>query len=215
MTNDKDTRQEAIQFLIAEYNELSQDTRRLRQEGTNRLNFLVTITSSLLTVLAFFSQGQPSADFFFQAVSIAILLLLVLIGLDTFNTIIGRDINTDRNVRATGRIRLFFSKQSPEIRDYLTWRCHDEPTSWVTKNNSTIRKTVQYILSLNCALIVSLLLNLAGSNSAISVISGVIVFVGAFNSFQAYAMRRFKSALLKAQETIRFPKDPDYANEGK
>ena len=57
MSENKKNEQSAIEFLIAEYNEISQETRRLRQEGIVRLNFFIAITSSILAVLVFLSQS--------------------------------------------------------------------------------------------------------------------------------------------------------------
>lgn len=215
MKTKNEIRQESIEFLIAEYNEISKDTRRLRQEGANRLNFFITITSSIFAFLAFLAQKSPTNSTSFQSISLGAFLSLLLIGIDTLNTVIRRDINTDLNVRATSRIRLFFSKQSPEIKQYLTWRCHDEPTPWIKNNNSSFRRTVQYILSINCAIIASLIINLLGGQSVIIIIVGFIVFVGSVISFWAYAMRQFNIAHLLAQDNVRFPKDPEDMNEGK
>ena len=205
----------AIEFLIAEYNEISQETRRLRQEGIVRLNFFITITSSILAVLVFLSQSKVTTDTFFQVAAIGVLCLLLLVGLDTFNFTIGRDVNTDLNIRATGRIRRFFSQQNPEIQNYLTWRCHDEPTPWITNNTSGVRRIVQYILSSICALITGLALNLAGVNSVISMIFGVIMLIISFIGFRGYAVRRFKQASIAARKSVRFPEEDQQVVEGK
>jgi len=170
MAENKGYERSAIEFLIADYSEISQDTRRLRQEGIVRMNFFITITSSFLAVLVFLSQSQGTTDTFFQVAAIVALCLLLIVGLDTFKFTIGRDVSTDLNIRATGRIRRFFSQQNPEIQMYLTWRCHDEPTPWITNNTSDVRRIVQYILSSICALITGLVLNLVGANSVISMI---------------------------------------------
>lgn len=215
MSGNEGNERSATEFLIAEYNEISQDTRRLRQEGIVRLNFFITITSSILAVLVFLSQSKLTTDAFFRVAAIGVLCLLLLVGLDTFSFTIGRDISTDLNVRATGRIRRFFSQQNPEIQNYLTWRCHDEPTTWITNNTSGVRRIVQYILSSICALITGLALNLVGANSAISIIFGIIVLISSFLGFRSYVMRRLKQASIAARKSVRFPDDDQKLAEGK
>jgi hypothetical protein len=206
--------QRAIEFLIAEYNEISQETRRLRQEGIVRLNFFITITSSILAVLVFLSQSKIIIDTFFQATAIGVLCLLLLVGFDTFNFTISRDVNTDLNIRATARIRRFFSEQHPEIQRYLTWRCHDESTAWITDNNSGVRRIVQYILSAICALIIGLILNLMGMSLVMTTMFGVMVLVIAFIGFRGYAVRRFKKASIAARKSVRFPEEGQRIAEG-
>lgn len=205
----------AIEFLIAEYNEISQDTRRLRQEGSVRLNFFITITSSFLAVLVFLSQSKGTTNTFIQVAAIVALCLLLIVGLDTFKFTIGRDVSTDPNIRATGRIRRFFSQQNPEIQMYLTWRCHDEPTPWITNNTSGVRRIVQYILSSICALIIGLVLNLVGANLGISIVFGVIVLIISFIGFRGYAVRSFKQASIAARKSVRFPEEDNPIAEGK
>jgi pilus assembly protein TadC len=197
--------QGAVEFLIAEYNEISQENRRLRQEGIARLNFFITITSSVLAVLAFLSQENSVAIAVFQAVAIGILLLLFFVGLDTFRFTIRRDIKTDLNIRAIARIRRFFALRNPKIQQYLTWQYHDEPTAWITSNTSNVRLTAQYILSFICALIAGLLLNLIGMPLAAAIALGVIVLVGSFIILQRYAARQFQEARSQAKRSMRFP----------
>ncbi|OYQ65072.1 hypothetical protein B9G53_08975 [Pseudanabaena sp. SR411] len=205
MLDQEGTKKNAVSFLIAEYNEIAQETRRLRQEGITRLNFFITITSSFLAVLVFLSQSKATLGVSFQIAAVGVLLLLLLIGLDTFDHSIRRDVYTDFNVRAMARIRCFFATQSPEIKQYLTWQYHDEPTLWVTRNNSNVRKTVQYIISSICALTVGLMINLIGANPIISTIVGGVVLVVAFIGFRGYASKRFKQASIDAEKSTRFP----------
>lgn len=205
MSDKENVEQGAVEFLIAEYNEISQETRRLRQEGITRLNFFITITSSILAVLAFVSQNKTMAGIIFQFVASGVLLLLLFIGLDTFKFTIRRDINTDLNIRAVARIRRFFAIQNPKIQQYLTWQYHDEPTPWVTDNTSNVRLTAQYILSFICALMAGLLFNLIGVKLTVSIVIGVVVLVASFLIFQDYATRQFKRASIEAKQSMKFP----------
>jgi hypothetical protein len=205
MLDKENSEKNAVVFLIAEYNEIAHETRRLRQEGITRLNFFITITSSFLAVLVFLSQSKATFGVSFQIAAIGVLLLLLLIGLDTFDHSIRRDIYTDFNVRAMARIRCFFATQNPEIKQYLTWQYHDEPTLWVTRNNSNVRKTVQYIVSAVCALTIGLVVNLIGFNPVISTIIGGVMLVVSFIGFRGYASKRFRQANIDAEKSTRFP----------
>lgn len=206
MPEQESVEQGTFAFLIAEYNEISQETRRLRQEGITRLNFFITITSSILAVLAFLSQNKAIDSIVFQAVAIGVLLLLFFVGLDTFRFTIRRDIHTDLNIRAVARIRRFFAIQNPNIQEHLTWQDHDEPTPWVTNNNSNVRLTAQYILSFICALTTGLILNLTRVNVIVSIIIGVILLIASFIILESYATKQFKYASLEAKKSIKFPR---------
>lgn len=207
MTDREQVEPSAVEFLMAEYSEISQENRRLRQEGITRLNFFITITSSILAVLAFLSQNATMTGVVFRVVAIGILSVLFFVGLDTFRFTIRRDIHTDLNIRALARIRRFFATYSPSIRPYLTWPDHDEPTPWVAHNTSNVRLTAQYILSFICALIGCLGLNLAGVPLTISAVAGVVMLAIAFLGFQRYATQRFQQASLESKQSMRFPKE--------
>ncbi|MEA5466950.1 hypothetical protein [Leptothoe sp. PORK10 BA2] len=204
MANKESIEQGTIEFLIAEYNEISEETRRLRQEGIARLNFFITITSSTLAVLAFLGQSKAMTGVFFQGAAIGVLVLLLFIGWDTFRFTIRRDERTDFNRRAIARIRRFFAVQDPKIQPYLTWQYHDEPMHWVTNNTSNVRFTAQYILSFICALIAGLISNLIGVNPTGTTIIGVVVLIASFLAAQSYAANRFRLAQIEAKESMRF-----------
>jgi hypothetical protein len=206
---DRDAAPGAIEFLIAEYNEISEDTRRLRQEGIARLNFSIAMTSSVLAALAFLSQSQVLTGIFFRAVTIGVLLLLFFASLDTLRFAIARDINTDTNRRATARIRRFFATQNPKIQQYLTWQCHDEPTHLVARNRSNVRLTAQYILSFLSALIAGLAANSIGVNPAVATAIGAVGLLVSFAVLQGYATKQFSQARLEAKKSIRFPETLD------
>jgi hypothetical protein len=133
-------------------------------------------------------------------------VFLALIGWNTFLFTISRDISTDFNIRATGRIRRFFMDYDPAIANYLTWHAHDEPTPWVTRNTSNLRGTTQSILSLLLALIVGLVANLISGNILWSAAIGVTGFIISLIALVSYARKKFKAAKNVAQNTIKFPK---------
>lgn len=193
----------AVDFLLNELKIINDDVRRFRSEGINRLNFFISMTTAILGGLAFlFSFATYD---FFQFALAGGFFLLILIGWNTFQYLIERDIASDKNMRATARIRRFFLDKFSPLEKHITWHAYDSPTSWVTANKSTIRKTVQYILSA----VIAVLVGLIASNfimPLISVIIAVILIPITFFTLEIYAKRKFKKAANEAISSIRFPK---------
>jgi hypothetical protein len=144
MSRSEQPRDYVVEFLMAEYDVISQDFSRLRNEGLNRLNFLITLTSGIIGGLVLLSQTTSASDTSIRLISMGSLILLLIVGLDTFRFAVQRGISTDRDVRALGRIRRYFVEQDPSLDNHLTWQTHDEPTRWITRNISGIRRTVQF-----------------------------------------------------------------------
>jgi len=203
-TENTDTRN--TEFMLTIYNQITEETRRLRTEGLSRLNFFITITSSVLAgliVLAQINTANPRNTQFF---SVGALIFLILLGWNVFRFIVSRDISTDLNIRATGRINRYFSDRDPSIREYLTWQDHDEPTPWITNNMSNLRGTAQSILSSLVAVVSGASIFFITDNLIFALIGGVYMFVVALVSLQIYAQQRFKKATERARSQIRFPK---------
>ena len=105
-TENTDTRN--TEFMLTIYNQITEETRRLRTEGLSRLNFFITITSSVLAgliVLVQINTANPRNTQFF---SVGALIFLILLGWNVFRFSVSRDISTDLNIRATGRINRYF-----------------------------------------------------------------------------------------------------------
>jgi len=105
-TENTDTRN--TEFMLTIYNQITEETRRLRTEGLSRLNFFITITSSVLAgliVLVQINTANPRNTQFF---SVDALIFLILLGWNVFRFTVSRDISTDLNIRATGRINRYF-----------------------------------------------------------------------------------------------------------
>jgi hypothetical protein len=204
-TQDSEIKKYAVNFLIAEYSELNQEFRRLREEGLNRLNFFIAITSSVLGGLVLLSQSASASGIFLQVVALGALFFLVLIGWDTFRFTISRDESTDKNIRRMGRIRRFFEDEYPPIEKYLPWQSHDEPTSWVTKNTSAIRQTSQSIISLLLTLMVIILVSIAETQPILLGVIGIVSFIIIFALLGFYAKNRYKKATVRADKETRFP----------
>jgi hypothetical protein len=198
--------QKAVEFLIAEYEQIFEEFRRVREEGINRLNFFITITSSILGGLLLISQISPGSTTFLQFVALGVLLFLLLIGWEVFRFAISRDVNTDFNLRAMARIRRFFVAQNPSIKKHLSWGDDDEPTAWITSNSSNIRRIVQAILSLLFSLTVGLVVDLLSNALVLSIVFGALAFSAAWLFLRAYSARKFNKASKIASQSVRFPK---------
>jgi len=185
-----------IQFLLAEYNAIYDEMRRTRSEGLNRLNFFITITTGALTGIALLYQVDPNSVDLLKLFSLGVLVLLVLIGVDTFRYLIARDINTDTHVRATARIRRFFVDQYAPIEPYLTWQSNDEPTKWIKQNSSSSRNTVQSMISVLCALAAGLVENLFGNNLLLSIIFTIASFMISFFFLHKHAQKSIDKPLM-------------------
>ncbi len=195
-----------VEFLIAEYSELSEEIRRLREQGINRLNFFITLTSAIVAGLVLLGQSGSTSTAFLQLVALGAFLFLLLSGWYILESAIARDVSSDFHIRATGRIRRFFVDHYPLSEKYLMWQSHDEPTGLVTKNTSVVRRTLQSVLSLLCALSVALITNLITSDLKMSITVGMVGFVIAFLSFESYARKQYKKASDSAYKSVIFPK---------
>jgi len=202
-----ESKKHAVNFLMAEYAELNQEFIRLRSEGLNRLNFFIAITSSVLGGLVLLSQSGKAAGIFLQIVALGALFFLVLIGWDTFRFAISRDISTDQNIRCIGRIRRFFADDYSPIAKHLPWQADDEPTKWVKRNSSGIRRTSQSIISLLLSLIIAVSVSFFTNQPIILGSSGIISFGIAYALLRFYANRRLKKALLSAITERKFPQE--------
>jgi hypothetical protein len=190
---------------LAEYNAISEEIRRTPSEALNRLNFFITRTSGVLGGIALLYQFGPTSIELLKLFSVGALILLILIGLDTFRYLIARDINSDSHVRATARIRRFFADQHPPVEQYLTWQLHDEPTKWVRKNSSGARSTTQSVISVLCALVTGLVASLFSNMLLLSIIITVAGFVVSLLVLHQYAKRNFEQAANAAKQSVRFP----------
>ena len=202
--------EDVVDFLVAEYNAINEEGRRLRVEGLNKLNFFLTLTVALFAGVVGLYQAQAnsnSPDYtFVQLIAVGASLFLIVIGWFAFLYTIQRDIFADFNIRATGRISRYFSNSRPRIRPYLLWQDHDEPTGYLTHNRSAIRRIIQVVLSFLVALVTGLTSNFILDSSAVSFATGTLGLLISWGFFHWYAARRLRAAFSRASAEVRFPK---------
>lgn len=193
-----------VEFLLAEFENVNQEFTRQRQEGMNRLNFFITLTSLIGGALIILGEvGSPSSTDL-QYITLGALFFLVIIGWYTFDFTISRDDSTDMVVRAGGRIRRYFTDHRPEIKPYITWQNHDEPTPWITKNVSNVRRTAQALLTFLIAAAFGIVINLIFQLAYVSFAVGILIFGITWFLLDAYAAKRLKKATESASQDVRF-----------
>lgn len=195
-----------IDFLLAEYAQLNDERRRQREAGLNRLNFFITLTSSVIAGLVAISGFGSISHLQIRLIALGALLFLVVVGWGTFLFSIARDISADNDLRAMARIRRYFIDLDSSIDKYLTWQNHDEPTRYVgSKTQSNIRLVTQLILSILFALAAGTTVSLVANNLLLSVGLGLICLPVTFFLLGNYARRKLQTAQEKARSMIRFP----------
>lgn len=194
--------EQSVRFLLEQFKQIDAERMRLRGEAVQRLNFFLTLTSAILGGLVLL--GSPNNSARTDYISLAALTFLSIIGWYTFHYIVSRDINTDSLLRANGRIRRYFVDRDESIQDYLIWQAHDEPTPYITKNNSTIRRTVQAVLSFLLAFTVSLLTSLSGRTAVVTVMVGIGAFLLLLVGLELYAAKLFRNAVKQAHLQVKF-----------
>lgn len=196
-----------VEFLLAEFQEMNQEFRRTKEEGLARLNFFIALTTSILGGLVALSEFSSISPDSWKFVSVGALLFLLSIGWGFHQFTIDRGISTDVNIRAMARIRRYFIDQDPAIVPYMTWPLHDEPSKWVIKNNSIIRRTTQIMVGLTLALFVGLLLSLITAQLLIVISAGILSFFAGFQLLRFYANKQYKQAADEAKRDMRFPQN--------
>jgi amino acid permease len=200
-----DTQEHSVKFLLQEFSQIDSERLRLRSEAVQRLNFFLTLTSAVLGGLVLFGNSANTSNNEFLA--LAALIALSIIGWQTYDFIVGRDINSDRLLRAGGRIRRYFADNDPAIQKYLMWQIHDEPSKYITHNDSAVRRTIESILAFLVSFAVGLLVNIISQQSFLTiVIIGVVTFIVFLSGLEFYASRRFHRAVIDAEAEMLHPK---------
>lgn len=189
--------EESGKFLLEELKLLEADRLRLKAEAGQRLNFFLSLSSAIVGGLVIF--GQSANVLGLEYIIVVALLFLSLIGWQTFTYIVGRDISTDRNLRASGRIRRYFSDKNPACRAYLMRQDDDEPTSYITNNKSTIRRTAESVLAFLLAFAIGIFTNILGWSVAAALLVTLISFVCLLVTFELYSKRQFNKAVKIAE----------------
>jgi hypothetical protein len=203
-------REKLPDFMIAEYSEVFQEHRRLRDEGIKRLNFFVTLSTAVLGGLVLLSEISSFMQSAFRWIVLLSIFLLLILGWDVYRYLVSREISSDFNMRTMGRIRRFFIGDDPRIADYFLWNTHDEPSIYVKKRSlSSLITTISFFLSALLAFGVGVLLSFYLSRLEPVFGVGILVFVAGTLLLRTSAQKRIKSAGEQALASMKFPSLPD------
>jgi len=203
--------QKVIDFLLAEYNKLHDELNRLRDEGMKRLNFFITMTTSVLGGLVILGGWKVISVTQFHLIAIVALLFLLIVGWGVFRFSIYRDIDIDFQLRSIARIRRYFITLDPNMHRFLSEeKIDDEPTRYITGENvSSFRTTTHTIISLFFSAIAGLIVNIFMDNIITSIVTGLVGFILVFFAIDNYIKNMLKKALENAKNSIQFPKDKE------
>ena len=198
----------ALEFLLAEYNQISEELRRLRLEGPRRYNFFVSLASAAGAVLAILIALLDKEQRDLLLVS-AFLILCVLqaAAFNAWRYSIARDCNSDLNIRAIARIRVFLLSLEPAISPALTWKLDDQPSRWIEHNRSGIRRTLAILNGVVCALLVALALEALKITKVYGALLFPSVTLLVVSALSAGSTRIFERAVITAQESARVARD--------
>ncbi len=194
-------------FLIAEYSEIFQEYRRLRDEGIKRLDFFVTLTTAVLGGLVVLSEISTSIQPTLPWIAVLSIFLLLILGWDIYRYLVTRETSSDFNMRAMGRIHRFFIGNDPLIADYFMWKTDDEPSIYVRKKSlSSLITTMSFFLSALLAFGIGVLLSFFSSRWELVFGVGLLVFLTGAFLLRADAKKRIKKAGEEAYASRKFPK---------
>jgi hypothetical protein len=153
-------------FMLEEYKLLQERFHSLRNEGLNRLNFFITLTSVIAGGVLIFANNSNFSPQFVKILIATAFVMLSIIGWDICGTLVARDRATDRVERGMARIRRYFIQRDPSISDFLIFPHHDEPTRYVTKlSGAGVRRSAQAIQSFIVSIIVGVVVSLGNLQS--------------------------------------------------
>lgn len=202
--NDTSRDSEREAFLLKELDLMETEIKRLRAEGPQRLQFLFTITSSLLgSLLVLAGLETIDSDWVCRA-GIATSFLLFIFSLVTYDYLISRDISCDRNARATARIRQYFIGRSPDLERHVSWQTTDGPTLWIRVDGSSIRRMAIFIACGVAGLCLGLTAFELTYQYDLAYATGLVVSAAVAIAMRLWASRRLGQARANALAEQRF-----------
>jgi hypothetical protein len=194
-------------IMLEEYRFLYTDYLNLRTEGVNRVNFFITAMSVLLGGVLVIASSSKMPVLYFKLILLAVSLILAIIGIEIYNYLIHRTISSDRRARGLARIRNYFIKLDPDIRDFFVNKIHDTPSTGLVHKQSGLRKTVEAIEGVFIGVIFAISSSFLLSSEVPSVAIGLGMTLLAILVLEANAHRRLNKALKNAIDEMKFSKN--------
>lgn len=111
-------------YMIAEYQRLIDSFWKSEDIGEKRVNFFITLSTVVVTVLIAFREKEISNHI--DRIFFLGLVILLLFGIVTLMRIIHRNLESHIYLRAAGRIRRYFRDMDPQIQQYLFFGPFDD-----------------------------------------------------------------------------------------
>jgi hypothetical protein len=195
-------------ILLEEYRALNADYLNLRSEGVSRVNFFITAMSVVLGgVLVIASNNSKLPIPYFKLILLTAALILATIGLEIYSYLIQRAISSDRLMRGLARIRNYFVKLDPQVRDYFVTQIYDVPTASLIHKHSGLRRTTQIIEGFFVGLIFTVLSTFLPFSQVMNIGFGVAVTVLTIMILELIARRKLDKAFKSAEAETKFNDD--------
>lgn len=118
-------------FMLEEYKHHFADFERSEEIGEHRVNFFITLVTAVFGAFGvlvgklIFENGDFDITKYYLIINAALLAML-LFGILTLARVIHRNLVSDRELRAMGRIRRYFVEKDPEIYPFLYYKPRDD-----------------------------------------------------------------------------------------
>jgi hypothetical protein len=205
-----------VEFMLAEYTLLQELRRDVITLGESRANFFLAGVSGAIVGLALINQ-VPGIDYLIYIVNGLVFIGLLLWGLVVFARTVEVSISVIIYTRGLNRIRNYFCKQKPDLKNYLIMPINDDYPSFSTAgfrqiiNNCNTPTTIALITSIVFAIGMVLLLGkILGLPLIWDIVGGVFVFVLHFSLQYIYFLKR--SNEMERKTVIYFPKNDSHKN---
>ena len=191
-------------ILLEEYRALNADYLNLRSEGVNRVNFFITAMSVVLGGALVVASNNKLPILYFKLILSTAALILASIGLEIHSYLIHREISSDRLMRGLARIRNYFVKLDPQIRDNFVTKVFDTATGSLIHKRSGLRRTIQIIEGFLVGLIFTVLSTLLPISQIANIGFGVGVTILTIMLLEINARRKLNRAFKTATAEIKF-----------
>lgn len=187
-------------YLLAELESIRGFKEQSVAIGDKRVDFFITLTSTVLAGLGVLSQVKVDSQSFLFITLLSGLVLLP-IGLIVVRQVIDRDILIVDYIRAINRIRAYFAEKAPHIQPFLLMpTVPSYPTySWQSSNrripmimNGLTASTIITVITLSIRQLLTLDTN--------AVVLGAVTFAMMYIAQEMYARRLFGEANTKAHQ---------------
>jgi hypothetical protein len=192
-------------ILLEEYQALHEDYLHQRSEGVTRVNFYITAMSVILGgTLVFGSSDNPLIIVYLRPVLISATILLFVIGRDVYHYLVQRDLATDRAIRGMARVRHYFVKSDPSLKEHFINNVYDTPSGYLVAKNSGMRRTTEMILGFLLGIALAVVSSYFFTDIFLCFVVGAFSSIITALAFEMMARKKLDKALQKAEKDIRF-----------